>query len=445
MKLILKRLGYTGLIQWFILIIALGVIVAALLMFMNSKPNILYYIKNYFVGNGGLGQGDSWSAMFDALTYIKKHPADSVYDAMFARDIKFQYPLSSLLVFDLPERLFGWSYVNTAIYLDYISRLSVIGTGLVSGRILTNILKEDRFLKLRPSNAMQTVLLYGLVMVTTIMFYPLMRSYYLGQIQTLLTFMAAVSILSWQSNRKILTGIIIGFICLIKPQLGLLFFWALIRKQWSMVISGAVVIGIFMLVAIGMYGFAQNMEYLKILSFLSHHGESFYANQSVNGLMNRLVGNGSNVVWDHKFPPYHGTVYIFTLISSLVLMLTGLLWKYKKINPDIIDFSIIILCTTMASPIAWEHHYGILLPIFVLMSPFVYDYFIDRKWVLGLFAFGYLLTAQYFENTKYLAGTSLNVLQSYLFFGACILFGLLLTISNKSNRYPAENVQPDMV
>ncbi len=79
----------------------------------------------------------------------------------------------------------------------------------------------------------------------------------------------------------------------------------------------------------------------------------------------------------------------------------------------------------MASPIAWEHHYGILLPIFALFAPLCLaqrPFGRCSGWYL-LSAF--FLTSQRLDLTNRLADTHLNILQSYLFFGALLMLGML--------------------
>ena len=41
-------------------------------------------------------------------------------------------------------------------------------------------------------------------------------------------------------------------------------------------------------------------------------------------------------------------------------------------QPDrMIDFAVMTLTATVASPIAWEHHYGVTLPLFAVLAPMV--------------------------------------------------------------------------
>jgi len=85
--------------------------------------------------------------------------------------------------------------------------------------------------------------------------------------------------------------------------------------------------------------------------------------------------------------------------------------------------ALMILSLTVASPVAWDHHYGVLLPIFALLlsangrlGPG------GEAWVL-LIAF--LLAAQPLSFTRHYANTPLNIVQSTLF-GAALLTLLLL-------------------
>lgn len=388
----------------------------------------MYFVYFFHTGD------DSWKPMILALEHLKTDPTEPAYDMLFSDGIKFQYPLTSLLLFDLPNRLIGVSYLEVQFFLDRVCSICVILLSLFSTKILINVLQHKQFERLNVNTRSGRIWLYFLVLVITFLFYPILRSYALGQVQTLLTFLTAIVILCWQKDKKISAGIIIGLVCLIKPQLGLLFLWGIVRRQWAMVIAGASVITVFGLISILLYGFGNNLYYLEILSFLSRHGEAFYANQSINGMMNRLMFNGENLDWTGNFPNYIPFIHITTMVTSVFLMVLGLSWNFRNKKPQAIELSLMILCTIMASPIAWEHHYAILLTIFLLMSPYVLKFYEDKKWSICLFAVGYLLVSQYYEFTKNFADTTMNVLQSYLFFGACIILYFLLKVT-KINQH----------
>jgi len=89
----------------------------------------------------------------------------------------------------------------------------------------------------------------------------------------------------------------------------------------------------------------------------------------------------------------------------------------------------------MASPVAWNHHYGILLPGFGLcMILFLSRNYSSRYW-LGLGAL-FFLCENSLAMTNWLAETRYNVVQSYLFIGALGLLALLFCLA-RSNAIPA--------
>ena len=77
----------------------------------------------------------------------------------------------------------------------------------------------------------------------------------------------------------------------------------------------------------------------------------------------------------------------------------------------------------MASPIAWEHHYGVTLPIYAVMLATCLG---DRSRLMWL-GISYVLVSTYVPATNLLAASPLNLLQSTLFAGAIILLALLGT------------------
>jgi hypothetical protein len=92
----------------------------------------------------------------------------------------------------------------------------------------------------------------------------------------------------------------------------------------------------------------------------------------------------------------------------------------------IAEFGVIAIAATLASPIAWEHHYGILLPLFAWVLPWTAD---NSKWpgaslsalLIPLVAF--VLCADDWRITNLLANQApWNLFQSTLLFGALILF-----------------------
>jgi hypothetical protein len=73
---------------------------------------------------------------------------------------------------------------------------------------------------------------------------------------------------------------------------------------------------------------------------------------------------------------------------------------------------------------AWEHHYGVMLPIFVWLWFAQFRQRVGSVWPLAL---AWVLIADFLSPLNFLAAIPVaNVLQSYMYFGALLLLGLLL-------------------
>jgi hypothetical protein len=226
-------------------------------------------------------------------------------------------------------------------------------------------------------------------------------------------------------------GMLIGAICLLKPQFALFVIWGALRRQWQFLIGGCIVAAPVAAFTLVHYGLGNNLDYLRILRFLSWHGEIYYHNQSMNGLLNRLIVGGDSLDGPFWFPKHDPIVYGGTLLSSAVLVLGALFLRARKSDSGgLLDFLTAALTFTIASPIAWEYHYGIQLPIlatvfFALLAQPEQR----RRWALWMtLAIVYVFTANHFEVAGKTADTPFNVVQSYMFFAGLAALWLLYQV-----------------
>lgn len=384
---------------------------------------ILYLFKSFHSG------ADSWWAMSQALDFLKANPYGMVYQELFFnKGIKFQYPTTSLLLLDFIRAqapVVTWQTIYDALNLFSIYLVPLIA--LIQYKLYYKNI-EVGYSEDIPDQ--HTLIGYFLVITSILIFYPLIFSVYLGQIQTGILFLTALAFLSFSKKQYFLTGILFGICICIKPQWTLIVLWAFIRKQWSMVLGAITVAIISSLIAIYLYGLNNFFDYLNILGFLSKNGESYYINQSINGVINRSLHNGINTEFlFNSIPPYNPIVHYVTLVFNFSIILFVLAWR--RVNtPNLVDLSIVVLGLTLASPIAWNHHYTILIPIFAVITPIVLSKNIFGKWSLPTMIILWLLTSQNYEIfTNQLSDTAWNFLQSTLFFGALLVFLVLVKIT----------------
>jgi hypothetical protein len=312
----------------------------------------------------GRMSNDSMFHMSRAWTVL--HQGKPVYETVFfGEHIKFTYPMSSLLLFSLA----GVVRCTAAGLLKGLIWASVAGIVWLTGEILLRLVDcngmWDRWERLQ---------VRSLAAIMVVFFHPVIIGVSLGQVQTLLTCLWMLAVWAWMFGEKrfgknkidgkLVAGLCLGLICTFKPTLAVFLPWALLRRQWRFLLAFAGTLAAIQGLAMAVFGWHNTVGYLQVLSFMSHRGEAYLPNQSVNGFLERWTHNGDSVVWSFTvFPPYHSVVYVGTTISSALLLgfalAAPLLRGWKN---GVADFLFFGMVATIVSPIAWEHHYGYFLP-----------------------------------------------------------------------------------
>jgi hypothetical protein len=371
-----------------------------------------------------------------ALQYAQSPHTTPLYtEIFFNQRLKFQYPPSSLFAIAGMLWLGGPELVRTAECPDFAlaSVNDVLGWVFILMSAVSAAILLERGLRQTLPGPSSTALIAArsvLVLGLALTFYPIVKAFTLGQIQIWLNGMLALSLLCWATNWKASSGVLVGLMCLVKPHYGLFVLWAVLRREWRFTLA-CVAAGSFGLVAsIATFGWTDNVDYLQVFWFLSQHGEVYYPNQSFNGLLNRVMTlidteNYDSLGFDDNgFPPFNPWIYAGTVATSLAILSAALLRRGKEGDPDrMFDICTMALSVTMASPIAWEHHYGIIFPIFAVLLASV----IGHRTRLLLLAVSYVVISNFFPIVNLLAPTVFNVAQSYLLFAALIVLALLHT------------------
>ncbi len=361
---------------------------------------------------------DSWKPMEIARAYGAEH-ATGLYRQVFFTDlVKFQYPPTALLAFGNMQRpllnVISWlaTVMTAALAALILRRAMIAGPGAGTPRPGAGLLRD------------------ALVIAAALTFYPLVKGYSLGQIQAWLDLLFALAMLAWLGGARAAAGVALGLICLIKPTFILLLVWGAVRRQWRFVAGAAVVITAGLAVSVLRYGVQDHLDYLRVLWYISQRGEAFYANQSFNGAFNRLLFNGANLDWQyHQFPPVHRGVSAGTTAAFLILGAAAL--RRPPANAgSALDLSIAALAVTMTAPLAWEHNYGILVPIYAAVTPVLIARRPLGRWTAAALALIWIVAANYFQFTNRFAGSWLNPLQSYLLAAALLLWGLMWTAAH---------------
>lgn len=375
---------------------------------------------------------DSWGPMALALEYLAEPGPKTLYAALFFEGgIKFQYPPSALFVLLAmflagPERVrisddmapAMWPAVNDLVGWGFILMMIVCSAALLEIALKRNHGSEDwrRFRILR----------IAIVAIMTLAFYPFVKGFTLGQVQLWINAAFALALLFFALEWRAASGLILGVLSLLKPHYGLIVLWGLRNREWYFAITLFLAAIFGLAFSVWTFGFANHLDYLSVVSFMSERGESYYPNQSINGLLNRFIGRSFPELYHNAdygnggFPPYNGWVYWPALVASAAILLSALLRRSDDFN-RLVSLCLMAVSITIAAPIAWEHHYGLLLPVYAVAFPALAA---NRTRLIWL-ALSYLLVATFIAAARLLAPGVWNVFQSYMFFGALILLALL--------------------
>jgi len=262
----------------------------------------------------------------------------------FEQQVKFIYPTSSLLLGYVTE----WLHVSFHGLIAWMVIISWMLTLVVAGEIFVRLLPEEKpYWQLRL-----------LVALLGVFFYPLLMGVRFGQMQTVLTFLFTLAVLLWMLDRKAAAGVCLALACAVKPPLGLFLLWGLLRREWRFVAAFLSATVVIQALAVALFGWQNEIGYLAVLSYIGRRGECIGENQSVNGWLQRMFDNGEGGTG--LYPPYNAMIYLWTAVSSAVLVVAGLVVPvWRRWKDPLADFVLFGLLSTIASPIVWTHHYGV--------------------------------------------------------------------------------------
>jgi alpha-1,2-mannosyltransferase len=102
--------------------------------------------------------------------------------------------------------------------------------------------------------------------------------------------------------------------------------------------------------------------------------------------------------------------------------------KGRDATSELIGFCMAATLFTMASPIAWVHHFNVLLPGYVVAIKAAFDRWRGGRLYFSLFLVGVsaVLVGYPIVPASAVTDPARNLLQSHVLFGACILVGIFL-------------------
>lgn len=380
----------------------------------------------------GASFGDSFKPMAAALDYFRNvylvvEGATPLYsEIFFEQGVKFQYPPITLLFqqgVDAVNSIYGGGFENA------LNWVLVVAAAIANVLIFRAASPTGLSVGERPLDGyFLALMIFG----ASLLYFPMLRAFELGQVQVWINALFGFALLALLTGRSALAGALMAVAALLKPHYVLILIWALLRGDRSFAVACAGVLAVSGVVSLAVFGWTTHVDYLHVVSFIGERGEAFFPNQSLNGLLNRLMSLSdpdayNNLLWraDH-FPPRTGwIVALVTLFSLAMLASASAKTLTARDDRSYLDFCLFTISLTLASPIAWEHHWGILSHVIVLLFAMGRG---DRTAMIWL-AVAYVLSTNYWSVLNVTHDTVLNPLQSYLFFAALICLGLLYRAS----------------
>ncbi len=324
---------------------------------------------------------DSWMPLLKTQDRMKTDPEGGLYAVFRNGEWKFQYPPIALLIAEVvPEDMAaearaGWFSSSLVRWNSWFCRAMVLLTLLFSAAILV---QSQRRYGSGQQSLRTEWLMAGSAMLLGITYMPILGGYSLGQFQLACNALVALAILLFLQSHRLGAGIVIGLFCLIKPQLALVGLWALLRREYRLA-AGMALIGVpGVILSVALYGVQSLVDYAGVLQTLSRQSEAYFYNQSLAGILLRfrdpelstfLLPMGS------PLPPYVGWIHQISTIHTGLLILLALFIRSKAPGTAarLVDFCAIITVATVASPVAWNHHFGVLFPVFLAIAPLVFS------------------------------------------------------------------------
>jgi hypothetical protein len=343
--------------------------------------------------------GDPGPSIQAART-LKDRPKDSIYGGDYTIGTAFIYPpLAARPYRPLADR----SLDEARVALSVVSRITFVAIVLLLARMLG---KSAYFALL------------------ALAFFPLVHAVQLNQLTLQVTLLVASALFATMRERQTIAGVLLAIACAFKPHLVLvapLLWWHARKSVVAVAISGALLAA----ASIAYAGFANHVAYVTTVLPKLSRGYAYFANQSANGLFQRLLGD-EDIAFFRRPQPSAMVAVLTTLVALIAYGAT--VWYVRRLprSPDALPwvFALAWLVTTAISPIAWQHHYAPALAVFATLIVSMRAGTIPSTLAVPT-AIAFVLMGAWFE-VRFLAGTVSSLAVSHVFFGAIVLGWVLV-------------------
>lgn len=238
----------------------------------------------------------------------------------------------------------------------------------------------------------------GLIFILFLNWFPVKFTLGMGQINLLVLVLFVLFYLAMMKQKKLLAGLVLGALVSIKITPVLFLIWLIRMKKWGMCLVTGFSIVIFNSIAFMKLPAFALTEFVAITKGGLVANSTYYFNQSWVAALSRSFA-------------FHGGQLLARIIVSIFIF--TMVYRLKKF--DLRNFCLMLLLTTMVSPVTWQHHLVGLIPAII--------YLFKEGKRLGWLLLGILLTG--FNLVNPAVWVNFAIVYSLAAFGAFILFYLL--------------------
>lgn len=375
-------------------ILILGFVVSAIQPRACTGKDLRFQAMRTLVDGSKSLTGDPGPSILAART-LRDRPKDPIYGGDYTIGTAFIYPpLAARPYRPLADR----SLDDARVALSIVSRITFVAVILLLARMLG---KQAHFALL------------------ALAFFPLVHAVQLNQLTLQVTLLVAGALYAATRNRQAIAGVLLAVACALKPHLVLvapLLWWHARRTVAWVAITGAVLAAL----SVAYAGVPHHVTYVTTVLPKLSRGYAYFANQSANGLFQRLLGD-EDIAFFRRPQPSAVVAVLTTLVAVFAYGAT--LWFVRRIprSPQAFPWVLALawLVSTAISPIAWQHHYAPALAVFAMLLVAMRSGEVSEELAMPA-AVAFVLMGAWFE-VRFLAGTVSSLAVSHVFFGAIVL------------------------
>jgi alpha-1,2-mannosyltransferase len=292
-----------------------------------------------------------------AVSHGVPHPSAYIYPPFFA------VAMAPLTLLPYHAANLAWFCFNTALLAVSVMLLVRIARAMTDA----------------PEDAPLGVLAVAVVFVC-LNFFPTVRAMQCGQVGPLLLFLLSAALAlclapeGGSARRDALAGACLALAAAIKLTPIVLIAWLAWAGRRRVAAWSLAWLAGFTALAVVVAGWGNHLLYIRGFLPSLARGAATYANQSVNGFLNRMLTDRSVAAFDFSEEP--ALVWWGTRLAAVAL-LGASFWmtrprgdaRQRPARQLAPGYGLIVLSMLLTAPISWEHHYVLaLLPLAIMIG-----------------------------------------------------------------------------